>query len=104
MRVGFIQEKLRTAALGLRRKLDATASTVDLIDDPIFKQWVVINEVLTNSANNDTFARMLYYLYEECNKDLLKLLSYYDIDFQKNDEGGIGKITLVTLEVEDEQE
>jgi len=100
VRMIFIQQQLKDHSIGLRRKLDATKPTKELIEEEDFKKWYIAAEVLKQSyANSDTFNRLLYYMFEQCHKNLETLLSFYDLEFEKDEVSGeIKGITLVMLE------
>jgi hypothetical protein len=100
VRMIFIQQQLKDHSIALRRKLDSTKPTKELIDEPDFRKWYIAAEVLKQSyANSDTFNRLLYYMYEQCNKSLTLLLGFYDLEFEKDEVSGeIKGITLVMLE------
>lgn len=100
VRMIFIQQQLKDHSIGLRRKLDATKPTKELIEEEDFKKWYIAAEVLKQSyANSDTFNRLLYYMFEQCHKNLETLLSFYDLEFEKDEVSGeIKSITLVMLE------
>ena len=100
VRMIFIQQQLKDHSIGLRRGLDATKPTKELIDEDNFKKWYIAAEVLKQSyANSDTFNRLLYYMFEQCNKNLETLLSFYDLEFDKDEVSGeINGITLVMME------
>ena len=100
VRMIFIQQQLKDHSIGLRRKLDSTAPTKELIEEEDFRKWYIAAEVLKQSyANSDTFNRLLYYMFEQCNKSLETLLSFYDLEFEKDEVSGeIKGITLIMLE------
>jgi|19_taG_2_1085344.scaffolds.fasta_scaffold00125_34 hypothetical protein len=100
VRMIFIQQQLKDHSIGLRRKLDATKPTKELIEEEDFKKWYIAAEVLKQSyANSDTFNRLLYYMFEQCHKNLETLLSFYDLEFEKDEVSGeIKSVTLVMLE------
>ena len=100
VRMIFIQQQLKDHSIALRRKLDSTKPTKELIDEPDFRKWYIAAEVLKQSyANSDTFNRLLYYMFEQCNKSLETLLSFYDLEFEKDEVSGeIKGITLIMLE------
>ena len=95
VRINIIIDKLMIAANNLRGQIDES-----LPEDDLFKQWVVVNEIITAAQNNEDFSRMLYFLYEECDRNLIHLLSFYDIEFETNEDNNISKVTLITIEEE----
>lgn len=100
VRMIFIQQQLKDHSLSLRRELDSTQSTKDLIEEESFRKWYIAAEVLKQSyANSDTFNRLLYYMFEQCNKNIETLLGFYDLEFDKDElSGEINSITLIMLE------
>ncbi len=100
VRMIFIQQQLKDRSIDLRRSLDSTSLTKELIDEENFKKWYIASEVLKQTyANSDTFNRILYYMYEQCNRNLETLLSFYDLEFEKDEVSGeIKGISLIVLE------
>tara|TARA_R110000824_G_scaffold243187_4_gene431812 strand:+ start:5411 stop:5791 length:381 start_codon:yes stop_codon:yes gene_type:complete len=100
VRINIIIDKLMIAANNLRGQIDESLPEDELLEDDLFKQWVVVNEIITAAQNNEDFSRMLYFLYEECDRNLIHLLSFYDIEFETNEDNNISKVTLITIEEE----
>tara|TARA_R110000824_G_scaffold164685_14_gene341093 strand:+ start:1267 stop:1659 length:393 start_codon:yes stop_codon:yes gene_type:complete len=100
VRMIFIQQQLKDYSLKLRRSLDSTTPTKELIEVEEFKKWYIAAEVLKQTyAKSGTYNRLLYYMYEQSHKNIELLLSYYDLEFEKDEvTEEIKGITLVMIE------
>ena len=106
-RVGYIKEKLIQMSTALRGKITPDLTDQDLTEDNAFKQWVIINSIYdasTRDESNDSFNRMLYYLFDKSKGNIARLVNNYDINIELNDAGQLEDIKLVILETETAEE
>ena len=83
----------------IRESIDENKTNDELLDDEKFRSWVILNEIINSlQKNDDNFNRMFYYLYEKCKKDVNSLISFYDIEIEKDENNNIKKITLINYE------
>ena len=101
-RIEIIKQQLVSIVNELRKEIDETKNTQDLIKDEKFKTWLISNEVLKMIESNENFARLVYFMHGECDSNIYKVLAYYDIDFEFDDNNNLTKLTLITLEEQDE--
>ena len=111
LRVGNIQKSLEEMSTGLRNELGnfITSETTDdeLIEIPVFKTWMICNLVYGQSKEgslDDTFNRLLYFLYNEKSGSIPELLNQYDLTIKKDEVTGIMNFDLVVMETETYEE
>ena len=106
-RVGYIKEKLLQMSTALRGKIPPDLTDQDLTEDNAFKQWVIVNSIYDASnsdESNDSFNRMLYYLFDKSKGNIARLVNNYDINIELNDSGQLEDMQLVVLETETAEE
>ena len=106
-RVGYIKEKLLQMSTALRGKIPPDLTDQDLTEDNAFKQWIIINSIYDASnrdESNDSFNRMLYYLFDKSKGNIARLVNNYDINIELNDAGQLEDMQLVVLETETAEE
>ena len=106
-RVGYIKERLLQMSTALRGKIPPDLTDQDLTEDNAFKQWVIINSIYdasTRDESNDSFNRMLYYLFDKSKGNIARLVNNYDINIELNDSGQLEDMQLVVLETETAEE
>ena len=106
-RVGYIKEKLLQMSTALRGKIPPDLTDQDLTEDNAFKQWVIVNSIYDASnsdESNDSFNRMLYYLFDKSKGNIARLVNNYDINIELNDAGQLEDMQLVVLETETAEE
>jgi hypothetical protein len=101
-RVDYIKEELNKISYALRSQLSGDMSNEELLESIYFKQWIISNEIIKKINEGGDYNRLLYFLYEKCDNNILYLMSHYDIDFETDQDGNITKINLVILEEQDE--
>jgi len=98
-RMVIVRDALEDFSLALRENLDDNLSDEKLIENENFKKWVIINLILKASdednENND-FNRFLYEIFDKSNKNIVKMLNFYDLNIVKNN--GRFSFQLVILE------
>ena len=102
-RVGYIKEKLLQISTALRGKIPPDLTDQDLTEDDAFKQWIIVNSIYdaaTRDESNDSFNRMLYYLFDKSKGNIARLVNNYDINIELNDAGQLEDMQLVVLETE----
>jgi hypothetical protein len=106
-RMEFLRGKLLETSKILRTQIPSGLSDQDLTEDGFFKQWIICNTVYDSSlkdVNNEDFNRMLYYMFEESNGRLDRLLNQYDVRVEMNESGELNNIELIVLETETSNE
>jgi len=106
-RVGYIKERLLQMSTALRGKIPPDLTDQDLTEDNAFKQWVIVNSIYDASnsdESNDSFNRMLYYLFDKSKGNIARLVNNYDINIELNDAGQLEDMQLVVLETETAEE
>ena len=106
-RVGYIKEKLLQMSTALRGKIPPDLTDQDLTEDNVFKQWIIVNSIYDaalRDENNDSFNRMLYYLFDKSKGNIARLVNNYDINIELNDAGQLEDMQLVVLETETAEE
>lgn len=106
-RMEFLRGKLLETSKVLRAKVPSNLSDQDLTENGFFKQWIICNTVYDSSlrdANNEDFNRMLYYMFDESNGRLDRLLNQYDVRVEMNESGELSSIELIVLETETSNE
>ena len=106
-RVGYIKERLLQMSTALRGKIPPDLTDQDLTEDNAFKQWVIINSIYdasTRDESNDSFNRMLYYLFDKSKGNIARLVNNYDINIEINGAGQLEDMQLVVLETETAEE
>ena len=106
-RVGYIKERLLQMSTALRGKIPPDLTDQDLTEDNVFKQWVIVNSIYdaaNSDENNDSFNRMLYYLFDKSKGNIARLVNNYDINIKLNDSGQLEDMQLVVLETETAEE
>ena len=106
-RVGYIKEKLLQMSTALREKIPPDLTDQDLTEDNAFKQWVIVNSIYDASnrdEGNDSFNRMLYYLFDKSKGNIARLVNKYDINIELNAAGQLEDMKLVILETETAKE
>ena len=106
-RVGYIKEKLLQMSTALRENIPSDLTDQDLTEDNAFKQWVIVNSIYDASnrdETNDSFNRMLYYLFDKSKGNIARLVNSYDINIELNDVGQLEDMQLVVLETETAEE
>ena len=106
-RVGYIKEKLLQMSTALRGKIPPDLTDQDLTENNAFKQWVIVNSIYDASnsdESNDSFNRMLYYLFDRSKGNIARLVNNYDINIELNDAGQLKDMQLVILETETAEE
>jgi len=98
VRVSMIKKELYDLCTSIRETIDENKSYLELIDDKNFKKWVICNEIYNMIDKNVDFYRMTYFLYIECNNDIEKFISLYDIEYELDKNNNISGIKLITLE------
>ena len=106
-RVGYIKEKLLQMSTALRGKIPPDLTDQDLTENNVFKQWVIVNSIYdaaNRDESNDSFNRMLYYLFDKSKGNIARLVNNYDINIELNDAGQLEDMQLVVLETETAEE
>ena len=106
-RVGYIKERLLQMSTALRGKIPPDLTDQDLTEDNVFKQWVIVNSIYdaaNRDESNDSFNRMLYYLFDKSKGNIARLVNNYDINIELNDAGQLEDMQLVVLETETAEE
>ena len=106
-RVSYIKEKLLQMSTALRGKIPPDLTDQDLTEDNDFKNWVIVNSIYDASnrdESNDSFNRMLYYLFDKSKGNIARLVNNYDINIKLNDAGQLEDMQLVVLETETAEE
>ena len=106
-RVGYIKEKLLQMSTALREKIPPDLTDQDLTENNAFKQWVIVNSIYdaaNRDESNDSFNRMLYYLFDKSKGNIARLVNNYDINIELNDSGQLEDMQLVVLETETAEE
>ena len=106
-RVGYIKERLLQMSTALSGKIPPDLTDQDLTEDNAFKQWVIVNSIYDASnrdESNDSFNRMLYYLFDKSKGNIARLVNNYDINIELNDSGQLEDMKLVVLETETAEE
>ena len=69
------------------RKNIKSESDEDLINNDNFKIWMINNLIIDQSLkeDNEEFNRLMYYMFEKSNKNVVKFLSNYDMKIDKVD-------------------
>jgi len=101
-RIEFIQKRLIEVASTLRKNIPNLPDD-ELIKNELFKQWFICNTIYDSSLldeDNIAFNRLLYYMFEESNGSIPILLSNYDIQEQRDNEGNLIDLQLVIIETE----
>lgn len=102
-RVGYIKEKLLQMSKSLRDQIPEDLTDQDLTEDNAFKQWIIINSIYDASqidVENESFNRMLYYLFDKSKGNIARLVNNYDINIKLNSAGQLEDMNLVVLETE----
>ena len=106
-RVGYIKEKLLQMSTALRGQIPPDLTDQDLTEDNAFKQWIIVNSIYDASnrdESNDSFNRMLYYLFDKSKGNIARLVNNYDINIELNNAGQLEDMQLVVLETETAEE
>ena len=106
-RVGYIKERLLQMSTALRGKIPPDLTDQDLTENNVFKQWVIVNSIYdaaNRDESNDSFNRMLYYLFDKSKGNIARLVNNYDINIELNDAGQLEDMQLVVLETETAEE
>ena len=106
-RVGYIKEKLLQMSTALRGKIPPDVTDHDLTENNAFKQWIIVNSIYDaalRDETNDSFNRMLYYLFDKSKGNIARLVNNYDINIKVNDAGQLEDMELVILETETAEE
>ena len=106
-RVGYIKERLLQMSTALRGKIPPDLTDQDLTENNAFKQWVIVNSIYdaaNRDESNDSFNRMLYYLFDKSKGNIARLVNNYDINIELNDSGQLEDMQLVVLETETAEE
>ena len=106
-RIEYIKQKLLQISTALRGKIPPDLTDQDLTEDNVFKQWVIVNSIYDASnrdESNDSFNRMLYYLFDKSKGNIARLVNNYDINIELNDAGQLEDMQLVVLETETAEE
>ena len=106
-RVGYIKERLLQMSTALRGKIPPDLTDQDLTEDNAFKQWVIVNSIYdaaNRDESNDSFNRMLYYLFDKSKGNIARLVNNYDINIEINGAGQLEDMQLVVLETETAEE
>ena len=102
-RLGYIKEKLLQMSKSLRVQIPEDLTDQDLTEDNAFKQWIIINSIYDASqidVENESFNRMLYYLFDKSKGNIARLVNNYDINIKLNSAGQLEDMNLVVLETE----
>ncbi len=102
-RIDYIRENLLQLTKKLRDKVPQNISDQDLIEDNVFKQWVIVNSIYDASIkdeNNEDFNRMLYFLFDRAKGNMGALINNYDINIKLNSAGQLEDMSLVVMETE----
>lgn len=102
-RIDYIRENLLQLTKKLRDKVPQNISDQDLIEDNVFKQWVIVNSIYDASIkdeNNEDFNRMLYFLFDRAKGNMGVLINNYDINIKLNSAGQLEDMSLVVMETE----
>jgi len=106
-RIEYIKQKLLQISIALRGKIPPDLTDQDLTEDNVFKQWVIVNSIY-DAANcdesNESFNRMLYYMFDKSKGNIARLVNNYDINIKLNDAGQLEDMQLVVLETETAEE
>mgnify|MGYP003151192621 CR=1 FL=1 len=106
-RIEYIKQKLLQISTALRGKIPPDLTDQDLTEDNVFKQWVIVNSIY-DAANcdesNESFNRMLYYMFDKSKGNIARLVNNYDINIKLNDAGQLEDMQLVVLETETAEE
>ena len=106
-RIDYIRENLLQLTKNLRDKVPQNISDQDLIEDNVFKQWVIVNSIYDASIkdeNNEDFNRMLYFLFDRAKGNMGVLINNYDINIKLNSAGQLEDMSLVVMETETHEE
>ena len=106
-RIDYIRENLLQLTKNLRDKVPQNISDQDLIEDNVFKQWVIVNSIYDASIkdeNNEDFNRMLYFLFDRAKGNMGVLINNYDINIKLNSAGQLEDMSLVVMETENHEE
>lgn len=101
IRITAIREKLEDIVVGLRKYLKTEEIENSEFDDKDieylnsheqFKAWVISNLVLRLSdsdVNNQNINRLLYFMFDEYEGDVRKIISSYDVEILKTEDGSL---------------
>ena len=106
-RINYIKESLLQMSNKLREEIPENLTDQDLTEDNVFRNWIIINSIY-DAANcdesNESFNRMLYYMFDKSKGNIARLVNNYDINIKLNDAGQLEDMQLVVLETETAEE
>tara|TARA_Y100000310_G_C20452270_1_gene701348 strand:- start:230 stop:610 length:381 start_codon:yes stop_codon:yes gene_type:complete len=86
-RVNLIRKQLSLVAERLRKTFSDETPQSELLHDERFRQWVISNLILDKSTEDEPdgdFNRLLYFMYEQCGRNIPELLSQYELDIEQD--------------------
>jgi hypothetical protein len=101
VRINTIVENLTEMGNKMRESLPEMEDD-ELVDDVKFQKWVICNLIVESSLKDEenvAFNKLLYYIYSNCKHNLVELLDYYGVNFERSN-GRISSIQLVVNEYE----
>lgn len=99
IRLILIRNNLEKVIKDLRKQIPENISNEELKNLDVFKMWFLANNILNASLNNsddDILNVMLYYMFKECDGNILKLITQFDVDLGE-------KTELLVLETNNEK-
>jgi len=97
-RLTIIKKQLEGLSEASRKFIPNDLPEHELVENKTFKSWIICNEILQASERNPDFARLLYFLYDKSEQDINRVLSFYDIEFKKNEKNEIVGVELISYE------
>jgi len=97
-RLVIIRKQLEDLSAASRKFVPNDLPEYELVENKTFKSWIICNEILQASERNPDFARLLYYLYDKSEQDINRVLSFYDIEFKKDEKNQIVGVELISYE------
>lgn len=97
-RLKIIRKQLEGLSEASRKFVPNDLPEHELVENKTFKSWIICNEILQASERNSDFARLLYFLYDKSEQDINRVLSFYDIEFKKNEKNEIVGVELISYE------
>ena len=101
VRINTIVENLTEMGNKMRESLPEMEDD-ELVDDVKFQKWVICNLIVESSLKDEenvAFNKLLYYIYSNCKHNLVELLDYFGVNFERSN-GRISSIQLVVNEYE----
>jgi|19_taG_2_1085344.scaffolds.fasta_scaffold00076_33 hypothetical protein len=100
-----IASQITSEIAALRKEVPTLLANEDLVQNKAFRRWMVANLViqhLEEQGLTSTLGRMMYYMYEECEGNMAKLLDQYDIESDLSN--SVPKFNLVVVEYGEEND